>query len=598
MVMAPVHEAVVSLHVSKVWDDISPQFYATFWSLTIYDLAVPHTSYEREVNKLKIQMKAIDDNQEMPPNKNKKEKEVLQRLKLEKDNWLLAKSTKNETVTNFLQLCIFPRYIFSAIDKTPNFSTLLCYDRVSYDLIYMVTICTENEASQYGRSLCCMLETVTRWHRFLTILQATGFDGGNKADQLDYENFQHVVHKCHYKVTKASVHCLETGEYTHIGNILIALERRVHKICQEEKEKRSDLYALAMGYSGQLKSRKSYIIPENEFHHKDLPPKNAVASVQNGPGGGPSSSSIGSVSNLDKSSTEDIDKSRERSQCGVKAVDKASSFTPKGNSSNGNSGSNSSKTRKKTSATTPEASVLDKDGKEKPKEERPNKDEKARETKERTPKSYKEKEKFKKEEKAKDEKFKTTEMKSKENVKGGEKTPVSGSLKSSVPPSNIAEPEREQKRHKIDTHYSPSHSSTSSAKLYINHTPPPLSKSKERAMDKKDLDKSRERSRERGKKDEKHRKDETLGVSKYKSESPCESLYPNEKDKEKKKISQNLQAKIKGGDSFKSEKMDKISSGGKKESRHDKEKIEKKEKWDSSRGKEEKKRHKSSDKHR
>lgn len=65
LVMAPVHEAVISLHLPKVWDDISPQFYATFWSLTMYDLAVPHSSYEREVNKLKVQMKAIDDNQEM-----------------------------------------------------------------------------------------------------------------------------------------------------------------------------------------------------------------------------------------------------------------------------------------------------------------------------------------------------------------------------------------------------------------------------------------------------------------------------------------------------------------------------------------------------
>ncbi|XP_011716881.2 THO complex subunit 2 isoform X4 [Macaca nemestrina] len=730
MVMAPVHEAVVSLHVSKVWDDISPQFYATFWSLTMYDLAVPHTSYEREVNKLKVQMKAIDDNQEMPPNKKKKEKErctalqdklleeekkqmehvqrVLQRLKLEKDNWLLAKSTKNETITKFLQLCIFPRCIFSAIDavycarfvelvhqqKTPNFSTLLCYDRVFSDIIYTVASCTENEASRYGRFLCCMLETVTRWHSdratyekecgnypgFLTILRATGFDGGNKADQLDYENFRHVVHKWHYKLTKASVHCLETGEYTHIRNILIvltkilpwypkvlnlgqALERRVHKICQEEKEKRPDLYALAMGYSGQLKSRKSYMIPENEFHHKDPPPRNAVASVQNGPGGGPSSSSIGSASKSDESSTEETDKSRERSQCGVKAVNKASSTTPKGNSSNGNSGSNSNKAvkendkekgkekekekKEKTPATTPEARVLGKDGKEKPKEERPNKDEKARETKERTPKSDKEKEKFKKEEKTKDEKFKTTvpnaeskstqererekepsrerdiakEMKSKENVKGGEKTPVSGSLKSPVPRSDIPEPEREQKRRKIDTHPSPSHSSTvkdslielkeSSAKLYINHTPPPLSKSKEREMDKKDLDKSRERSREREKKDEKDRKERkrdhsnndrevppdltkrrkeengTMGVSKHKSESPCESPYPNEKDKEKNKSKSS--GKEKGSDSFKSEKMDKISSGGKKESRHDKEKIEKKEKRDSSGGKEEKK---------
>ncbi|XP_066213753.1 THO complex subunit 2 isoform X7 [Saccopteryx leptura] len=738
MVMAPVHEAVVSLHVSKVWDDISPQFYATFWSLTMYDLAVPHTSYEREVSKLKVQMKAIDDNQEMPPNKKKKEKErctalqdklleeekkqmehvqrVLQRLKLEKDNWLLAKSTKNETITKFLQLCIFPRCIFSAIDavycarfvelvhqqKTPNFSTLLCYDRVFSDIIYTVASCTENEASRYGRFLCCMLETVTRWHSdratyekecgnypgFLTILRATGFDGGNKADQLDYENFRHVVHKWHYKLTKASVHCLETGEYTHIRNILIvltkilpwypkvlnlgqALERRVHKICQEEKEKRPDLYALAMGYSGQLKSRKSYMIPENEFHHKDPPPRNAVASVQNGPGGGSSSSSIGSASKSDESSAEENDKSRERSQCGVKAVNKASSATPKGNSSNGNSGSNSKtikenekekgkekekEKKEKTPATTPEARVLGKDGKEKPKEERPNKDEKARETKERTPKSDKEKEKLKKEEKAKDEKFKTTvpnveskstqekerekepsrerdiakEMKSKENVKGGEKTPVSGSLKSPVPRSDISEPEREQKRRKIDTHPSPSHSSTvkdslielkeSSAKLYLNHTPSPLSKSKEREMDKKDLDKSRERSREREKRDEKDRKERkrdhsnndrevlpdltkrrkeengTMAVSKHKSESPCESPYPNEKDKEKNKSKSS--GKEKGGDSFKSEKMDKISSSGKKESRHDKEKIEKKEKRDSSGGKEEKKHHKSSDKHR
>nr|XP_031301036.1 THO complex subunit 2 isoform X10 [Camelus dromedarius] len=693
MVMAPVHEAVVSLHVSKVWDDISPQFYATFWSLTMYDLAVPHTSYEREVNKLKVQMKAIDDNQEMPPNKKKKEKErctalqdklleeekkqmehvqrVLQRLKLEKDNWLLAKSTKNETITKFLQLCIFPRCIFSAIDavycarfvelvhqqKTPNFSTLLCYDRVFSDIIYTVASCTENEASRYGRFLCCMLETVTRWHSdratyekecgnypgFLTILRATGFDGGNKADQLDYENFRHVVHKWHYKLTKASVHCLETGEYTHIRNILIvltkilpwypkvlnlgqALERRVHKICQEEKEKRPDLYALAMGYSGQLKSRKSYMIPENEFHHKDPPPRNAVASVQNGPGGGPSSSSIGSASKSDESSTEETDKSRERSQCGVKAVNKASSATPKGNSSNGNSGSNSSKAvkendkekgkekekekKEKTPATTPEARVLGKDGKEKPKEERPNKDEKARETKERTPKSDKEKEKFKKEEKAKDEKFKTTvpnaeskstqekerekepsrerdiakEMKSKENVKGGEKTPVSGSLKSPVPRSDIAEPEREQKRRKIDTHPSPSHSSTvkdslielkeSSAKDHSNNdreVPPDLTK---------------RRKEENG----------TMGISKHKSESPCESPYANEKDKEKNKSKSS--GKEKGSDSFKSEKMDKISSGGKKESRHDKEKIEKKEKRDSSGGKEEKKHHKSSDKHR
>lgn len=54
-----------------------------------------------------------------------------------------------------------------------------------------------------------------------------------------------------------------------------------------------------------------------------------------------------------------------------------------------------------------------------------------------------------------------------------------------------------------------------------------------------------------------------MGVSKHKSESPCESQYPNEKDKEKNKSKSS--GKEKGSsDSFKSEKMDKISSGGKK----------------------------------
>lgn len=56
----------------------------------------------------------------------------------------LTGSTKNETITQFLQLCVFPRCCFTASDavycakfihilhdlKTPNFSTLICCDRV------------------------------------------------------------------------------------------------------------------------------------------------------------------------------------------------------------------------------------------------------------------------------------------------------------------------------------------------------------------------------------------------------------------------------------------------------------------------------------
>ncbi|XP_033875771.2 THO complex subunit 2-like isoform X3 [Acipenser ruthenus] len=729
LVMAPVHDSVVSLHPPKVWDDISPQFYATFWSLTMYDLAVPHNAYNREVNKLKVQMKAIDENPEMPPNKKKKEKErctalqdklqeeekkqlehvqrVLQRLKLEKDNWLLAtvcfsaESTKNETITKFLQLCIFPRCIFSAIDavycarfvelvhqqRTPNFCTLLCYDRVFSDIIYTVASCTENEARRYGRFLCCMLDTVTRWHSdraiyekecgnypgFLTILRATGFDGGNKADQLDYENFRHVVHKWHYKLTKASVHCLETGEYTHIRNILIvltkillcypkvlnlgqALERRVHKICLEEKEKRPDLYALAMGYSGQLKSRKPYMVPENEFHHKELPVRNTgPTTVQNGPGSAGKPASTTSTGKPEEGASEENEKSKEKSQSAAKAASKTNNTTPKVTTSNGNGATNSTKLikekedkdksgkeknkekKEKTPAATPEAKAP---GKEKQKEERPGKEEKTRETKEKTPKS--EKEKFKKDEKAsKDDKAKASggelkssaekerekepskerdvakEAKTKESSKG-EKAAVAGSLKSPVPRSESSESEREQKRRKLDTHPSPSHSSTvkdnlnelkdSATKHYTNHSTATLSKSKEREVDKKDMEKSRDRSREREKKERKRdhsnsdrevaqelkrRKDEngTSSSKHSKSESPSNSPQPNEKEKSK-------SSKSSSKEKSDSAKPEKGSSGGKKESRHDKEKAEKKEKRESTGAKEDKKHHKSSDKHR
>jgi THO complex subunit 2 len=77
----------------------------------------------------------------------------------------VAGSQKNRMITQLLQLCIFPRCCFTALDavycgefihtlhtlKTPNFSTLLFYDRVFSDVARTITCCTENEASRYGK---------------------------------------------------------------------------------------------------------------------------------------------------------------------------------------------------------------------------------------------------------------------------------------------------------------------------------------------------------------------------------------------------------------------------------------------------------------
>ncbi|XP_052077849.1 THO complex subunit 2-like isoform X3 [Mytilus californianus] len=347
-VMEPVINSIRPVYNAKVWDDLSPYFFVTFWSLSVYDLAVPTSVYEKQKNSLDSQINTIEDNKDLPQSKKKKEKErcttlleklkdeekkqsehvqrVHSRLKAQKEQWFISRSTKNETITQFLQLCIFPRCCFTASDavycakfihilhdlKTPNFSTLICYDRIFCDITFTVTSCTENEAHRYGRFLCAALDTIMRWHSerkiyekecasypgFVTVFRK-GADSVNKADQLDFENYRHVCHKWHFRITKAMVACLESGNYIQIRNALIvltkilpnypkitqfgqALERRVDRLRQDEKEKRPDIYALAMGYSGLLKGKKTTWVAENEFHQKD---NKAQAKVQAAKGG-------------------------------------------------------------------------------------------------------------------------------------------------------------------------------------------------------------------------------------------------------------------------------------------------------------------------
>ncbi|XP_030383564.1 THO complex subunit 2 [Scaptodrosophila lebanonensis] len=347
LIMNPIVESVRPLHSSKVWEDISPQFLVTFWSLSMYDLHVPNESYQREIGKLKQLSQQAAEGKDSNQSKNKKEQEryialmeklnderkkqhehvdkISQRLQEQKDSWFLlrsAKSAKNDTITQFLQLCLFPRCTFTALDalycakfvhtihnlKTSNFSTLLCYDRIFCDITYSVTSCTEGEATRYGRFLCAMLETVMRWHADQAVFNkecanypgfVTKFRVSNQFseanDHVGYENYRHVCHKWHYKITKAIVFCLDSKDFMQIRNALIILmrilphypvlaklaqiiERKVDKVREEEKTKRPDLYAIASSYIGQLKQKTSQMLKESDFHqvaerpNKESPP--------------------------------------------------------------------------------------------------------------------------------------------------------------------------------------------------------------------------------------------------------------------------------------------------------------------------------------
>ena len=88
-----------------------------------------------------------------------------------------AEVTKNRTITQFLQLCIFPRCRFTAIDAlycakfvlmlhtlhVSNFSTLLFFDRVRIRIFTPRSIVV----SQSGYNYRYFLTSLTLWHAVL-----------------------------------------------------------------------------------------------------------------------------------------------------------------------------------------------------------------------------------------------------------------------------------------------------------------------------------------------------------------------------------------------------------------------------------------------
>lgn len=93
------------------------------------------------------------------------------------------------------------------------------------------------------------------------------------------------------------VFCLDSKDYMQIRNALIILmrilphfpmlvklaqiiERKVEKVCDEERNQRKDLYLLATSYIGRLKARSNDMIREADFHQvSDKPAKEVAATA-------------------------------------------------------------------------------------------------------------------------------------------------------------------------------------------------------------------------------------------------------------------------------------------------------------------------------
>ena len=187
----------------KAWNSLSPDLYATFWGLSLYDLYVPRNRYTTEIGKQHDALKALEelsDNSSSAITKRKKEKERIQelldkltselqkheqhvasvrrRLTYEKDKWLSSCLDTLKINMEFFQRCIFPRCIFSMPDAvycamfvqtlhslgTPYFNTVNHIDiLICKTLQPMICCCTEYEAGRLGRFLYETLKMVYHW---------------------------------------------------------------------------------------------------------------------------------------------------------------------------------------------------------------------------------------------------------------------------------------------------------------------------------------------------------------------------------------------------------------------------------------------------
>ncbi|KUI55200.1 THO complex subunit 2 [Cytospora mali] len=281
-VLQPVVDTIQNMLPSGTWQYISPEFYVTFWSLSLGDLHVPNSSYEAEHDRLNKEaedvMKDRSDMTRQGMNKKDEKKRYLLGLaksirdemtnhieRYQKTKFRLARQAKfwfcgtiaeaNLISDALLEHCILPRLLVSALDteycfrmikflhenQTPNFKLFAFYEQLfnANRLRAMIFSCTMREAEHLGRLIKCILEDLARWHGDKTVYEkeafglkrkylgfATSFDEeGNPTSFVEHPFFRDSHYEWHKNLNVALKACLQgTKEWMHIRNAITVLK--------------------------------------------------------------------------------------------------------------------------------------------------------------------------------------------------------------------------------------------------------------------------------------------------------------------------------------------------------------------------------------
>lgn len=256
---------------------LGPNFYTTFWQLSLADIQVPAERYEQEMRVLSRLLKESDSGSEKKSAAYLRHQESLdqiraelkartlahqatrKRLNLEKDHWFAYNDgkTRPPLVNQILQHCLIPRALLSPTDAifaakfikqmhllgAKNFSSLTLYDRVFIEHVAPIVFSsTENEANSYARFLQVVLDDLTPWYRSEELFnkeavgnKLPGFQlrwgerrGGEdipKEALCTYEQFKGVLLKWHDHLRKAFKACLSSQDFMRIRNAIAVMNR-------------------------------------------------------------------------------------------------------------------------------------------------------------------------------------------------------------------------------------------------------------------------------------------------------------------------------------------------------------------------------------
>lgn len=281
-VLQPLVDTIQDSLPSATWQNLSPEFYVTFWSLSLGDLHVPQSSYEAEHDRLYKEsndvMKDRSDMTRQGMNRKEEKKAALQalaksireemsshieryqktkfRLARQSKFWFTAQATEANVVADaVLEHCLLPRLLMSTSDteycfrlmkflhenQTPNFKLFALYEQFfnANRLRAMIFSTTVHEAEYLGRFIKCILEDLARWHADKNVYEkeafglkrkylgfATAFDEeGNPTSFVEHPFFRDAHYEWHKNLNIALKACLQgTKEWMHIRNALTVLK--------------------------------------------------------------------------------------------------------------------------------------------------------------------------------------------------------------------------------------------------------------------------------------------------------------------------------------------------------------------------------------